>query len=205
MAKTYRIETERLVIRCYQPQDAKLLKEAIDVSIEHLKPWLTWATDEPEPLQSKIDRLQRFRGQFDLGVDFIFGIFSKDESELIGSTGLHNRIGDDAREIGYWISVEHVKRGYALENVMALVKVGFELEGLDRIEIHCAPQNIGSRRIPEKLGFTHEGTLRRRIPTENGQNDDEMIWTLFADEYQRCAWKDIPIRAFDVVGNLLSV
>ena len=34
----YRIETERLVLRCYEPDDAPLLKEAVDESIEHLLP-----------------------------------------------------------------------------------------------------------------------------------------------------------------------
>jgi len=44
----YRIETERLVIRCYEPRDAPLLKEAIDSSLEHLQPWMPWALDEPQ-------------------------------------------------------------------------------------------------------------------------------------------------------------
>ncbi len=32
LAKTYKIETERLVIRCYKPKDAELLKISIDES-----------------------------------------------------------------------------------------------------------------------------------------------------------------------------
>ena len=36
----YRIETGRLVLRCYEPDDAPLLKEAVDASIEHLLPWM---------------------------------------------------------------------------------------------------------------------------------------------------------------------
>src|ERR1700759_5294954 len=36
----YRIETERLVLRCWNPADAEALKEAVDASIEHLLPWM---------------------------------------------------------------------------------------------------------------------------------------------------------------------
>lgn len=40
MAQTYRIETERLTIRCYPPKDARLLKTAIEESLDHLSPWM---------------------------------------------------------------------------------------------------------------------------------------------------------------------
>ena len=87
LAKTYKIETERLIIRCYEPKDAKLLKQSIDESLEHLIPWMPWAKNEPESLANKMGRLRKCRGQFDLGLDYTFGIFSKDEKKLIGSTG----------------------------------------------------------------------------------------------------------------------
>jgi len=35
----YRIHTSRLVLRCWHPQDAPLLKAAIDTNLEHLRPW----------------------------------------------------------------------------------------------------------------------------------------------------------------------
>jgi hypothetical protein len=46
----YRILTPRLVIRCWNPVDAPLLKEAVDSSIDHLKPFMPWAHQEPTPL-----------------------------------------------------------------------------------------------------------------------------------------------------------
>ena len=57
----YRIETERLVIRCYEPRDASLLKEAIDSSLEHLRPWMPWAHQEPQTLEQKMELIRRFR------------------------------------------------------------------------------------------------------------------------------------------------
>ena len=37
-APPYRIETDRLVIRCYDPRDSAPSQEAVDASIEHLRP-----------------------------------------------------------------------------------------------------------------------------------------------------------------------
>ena len=58
----YRIETDRLVIRCYDPKDAFLVKESVDESIEHLRPWLPWAQHEPTDIEAQIDLL-RTRGR----------------------------------------------------------------------------------------------------------------------------------------------
>ena len=69
LAKTYKIETERLLIRCYEPSDAKLLKISVDESVAHLLPWMPWAQNEPETIETKMDRPRKFRGQFDLGID----------------------------------------------------------------------------------------------------------------------------------------
>ena len=44
----YRIETDRLIIRCYNPEDADLLAKSIWESLEHLKPWMPWVHSEPE-------------------------------------------------------------------------------------------------------------------------------------------------------------
>jgi|688.fasta_scaffold1724391_2 hypothetical protein len=39
LVKTYRIETERLVLRCYQPSDTPVLKKSLDDSLPELLPW----------------------------------------------------------------------------------------------------------------------------------------------------------------------
>jgi RimJ/RimL family protein N-acetyltransferase len=68
-APPYRIETKRLVLRCWDPRDAQRLKEAVDSSVEHLRPWMPWAVHEPQPLEQKVGLLQRFRAQFEIRVD----------------------------------------------------------------------------------------------------------------------------------------
>ena len=106
----YRILTPRLCLRCWNPEDAPALKAAVDASREHLKPWMPWAQVE-ESLEGHLKRLQQERAKFDLDQDFTYAIFNRDESQVLGSTGLHTRLGAHAREIGYWIHVDHIGRG----------------------------------------------------------------------------------------------
>ena len=195
----YRVVTSRLVIRCWEPADAPLLKAAIDASIEHLLPWMPWAANEPTDIDTKIALIRRFRGQFDLGQDFTYGIFDREETQALGGTGLHTRLGSDAREIGYWVRADGINRGVATETAGALTRVAFEVDKLDRVEIHCDADNVRSASVPRKLGFTHEATLRRR--RVGGKVRDTMVWTLLADEYPTSHAAQIEIEAFDVIGR----
>jgi RimJ/RimL family protein N-acetyltransferase len=197
----YRIATRRLIVRCYHPQDAPLLKIAVDESLDHLRPWMPWAADHPQELQVIIERLRQFRGKFDLGQDFVYGIFDPQESKLLGGTGLHTRLGPEAREIGYWIHKDYINQGLATETSAALTRVAFEIDGVQRVEIHCASENKRSASVPRKLGFTHEATLRQRIPFGDEPRRDSMIWTLFAAEYPTSPAASAPIAAYDAAGR----
>lgn len=198
----YRIETERLVIRCYEPADAPLLKEVMDSSLEHLRPWMPWVEQEPQTLEEKTALLKGFRVAFDSGENFVYGIFSADELELLGGTGLHPRTGPGGFDIGYFVRAAATRRGIATESAAALTRVGFEVCGADRIEIHIDPRNEASLGVPRKLGYFEEATLRRRLPSPEGEPlRDVTIFTLFREDFDPSIAPDI--RAFDARGERL--
>jgi len=179
----YRIRTPRLVLRCWDPADAPQLKEAVDSSVEHLRAWMPWAESEPRPLEEKVALLRHFRGAFDLDQEFVYGIFSADESEVVGGSGLHRRVGEDAFEIGYWIRESQIGQGLATEASAALTRVAFEVCAVDRVEIRVDPENVRSLAVPRKLGYVEEATLRRRLPPKEGEPGlrDVTVFTIFRD------------------------
>ena len=199
----YRITTERLVVRCWDPGDAPLLKEAVDSSLEHLRRWLPWAHNEPQTVAAKVALLRRFRARFDLDEDFVYGILEPSERRVLGGTGLHTRVGPYAREIGYWIRADEEGRGYATEAVAALTRVGFEVDDLERIEIHCEPANSRSAGIPRRLGYTHEATLRGRVRDADNRPRDVQVFTMFAEAYPSSPAARASARAFDATGARL--
>lgn len=197
--RTYRIETERLVIRCYKLEDAPAFWESISASREHLLPYMGWA-ELPMDLEERIGFLRKAIANYHLGKDGMLAIWDKTETTFIGSTGYHDRVKGNATEIGYWIDARQTGKGYVTEAVSALTKVAFEVEGWDRVEIHNVPENEVSAKIPRKLGYTHEATLKLRLPMQGGPGD-EMIWSLFRQEYDHLPIKDMPIKAFDAIGR----
>jgi len=197
------VVTERLVARCWEPTDAPLLKEAVDSSLEHLRPWMPWARDEPQTLPQKVQLLKAFRSQFDRGENFVYGLFSADESEVVGGSGLHPRAGDSiSLEIGYWIRASAVGRGYATEASAALARVGLEVCGADRIDIRVDPANERSAAVPRKLGFVEEARLRRRLISVPGEEPrDAVIFSLFRDGLSGSPVAAAQVEAFDAAGT----
>lgn len=200
----YRIVTERTVIRCWDPRDAPLLKDAIDVSLAHLSPWLPWAAREPTSITEKIALLRRFRGEFDLEQDQVYGVFDAEERIVLGGTGLHARSDEtDVREIGYWIRADRTRQGLTTEVAAALVRVGFEVHDLHRIDIRCDPRNEASARVAAKLGFVHEATLRlRQLPGATSPRDT-MIWSLLGTEYATSPAADAKLSACGAAGETI--
>ena len=196
----YRIETKRLLVRCYDPSDAGMLAESVTENVEHLRPWMPWVYNEPEPIEQKIQRLKRFRGLFDLGQDFVYGIFNPENTKLLGGTGLHTRLGERELEIGYWIHKDYINQGLVTESTSALIRVAFEILHVHRLEIHCNPANFASAAVPRKLGFHHEGTLRAKTQFLDGWSDS-MIWGLLEWEYPDSPASKTDIKVFDADGQ----
>jgi RimJ/RimL family protein N-acetyltransferase len=192
-------------VRCWEPADAPLLKDAVDSSLEHLRPWLPWAHELPMPLEETVELLRGFRGQFDLGQEFVYAIFSADESEAVGGTGLHTRRGEGVFEIGYWIRASRAGQGLTTEATAALTRVAFELCGAARVEIRADPKNAPSLAIPRKLGFVEEGTLRRVAHGPDGTpfEGDAVVFALLRNELAGTPAASARLDAFDAAGRPL--
>lgn len=178
-----------------------MLSAAIEQSLDHLLPWAPWAKQEPLSLKDRIELLRVWRGNFDHGLDFQFGIFDPAESQVLGCARLNTHHGDELREIGYWIHKAHINQGLATEVSAALTRVAFEIDQVKRVEIHCDPKNVRSASVPRKLGFIHEATLHNRVENTEGKLRDSMIWTLFAEDYSSSPSARAEIQAFDVIGR----
>ena len=200
----YRVETPRVIVRCWTPEDAPAAKKAEDESREHLRTFMLWADRGPESLGEVIDKLRLFRSWFDAGEDFLFGAFSKDDGSCIGGAGLHPRVGKGGIEIGYWVHAGHVRKGIATEMAGGLTRAAFELGRMRWVEIRTATQNIASAAVPTKLGFVHEATLKERLELPNGAIADAQVFTLLARDYDASAAKRIPFTAFDGAGRKLT-
>ena len=197
----YRIETARLLLRCWEPADAPRLCEALAENLEHLRPWLPWVALEPEPVDAKLLKLQQWRAEFDQNKEFRFGIFDRATSQVLGSIGLHNRIGAGALEIGYWLRGQSTRQGYATEAAAAMVRIGFQVMKLRRMEIHCDPRNVASAGVPRRLSFHPALTIMNQCHDPDMNPRNTSIWVLRAATFAQSTAAKQEVRAFDALGR----
>lgn len=171
-----KIIIDDLTLRCFQKDDASLVKEAIDSNLKHLRKFLDWAHKEPQPLKIKIEKVYKWEKEYKENIDYTIGIFKNEE--LIGSCGLHNRLKGNALEIGYWIVEDEINKGYATKTVLALTKLAFDYIQLDRIEIHMYKNNLASKKIPEKLNY------KKMLDYSFEDEDDSSWYVLHKKEYE---------------------
>ena len=95
----YRVETQRLVLRCWSPEDAPELRRALDDSDQYLRPWIPFMKDEPRNLEQTIDWVRMHRSNFDSDQMYRYGVFLRESGELIGENMLLSRVGPGGLEV----------------------------------------------------------------------------------------------------------
>jgi RimJ/RimL family protein N-acetyltransferase len=147
-------------MRAWSAADAPLLRAALEASESHLRAWTPWVVDGRVPGLSLEARLARHASAFAGGEEWVYGIFSPDEREVLGGCGLYPRVGPNAVEIGYWLGAAHTGRGLATAAARALTHIAFDAPVVERVEIRCDPRNVASARVPGRLGYTVDESVK---------------------------------------------
>lgn len=171
----------RFRLRRWVEDDAERLGAAIAASIEHLRPWMAWISEEPMSHDDRRALIRKWDELHRTGRETVYGVIAVDahgaEGEAIGGSGLHRRSTDDAGrvEIGYWVAAAHAGRGIATEVAAALTTAAFTTPGITEVAIGHVASNVRSARVPEKLGFTK---LDDPDPARHGQPEPTVLWVI---------------------------
>lgn len=112
--------------------------------------------------------------------DWLTWAITEDGGPALGwvTLGAHR---DGVRELGYVLHRDFWGQGYAREAVATVIDHGFAAMGLRRIFADCDPDNAGSIRLLESLGFRREGHLRGEWETHLGIRDSLIFGLLSAE------------------------
>ena len=154
-----RLTGEHVALRPYRDGDADALLALYG------DPEVTrWWSHEPwADRQQAIDYLERMRRDRLSSEFYPWAITLNADDVLIGTAALYEIDRTHKRGmIGYSLSPSMQGHGYAGDALRLLLDFAWTTLDLQRIEADTDPENTASRRLLERLGFTLEGSLRKR-------------------------------------------
>lgn len=148
------LETERLLLRRFTPDDVDNLV-ALDADPAVMR-YLSGGAPTPREMIER-DVLPRWLAYYDRAPGFgHWAAVARAGWEFLGWFGFHPTVGDDPAEVelGYRLRQAAWGKGYATEGSRALIRRGFTELGVRRVIASTYEDNIGSRRVMEKVGLT---------------------------------------------------
>jgi ribosomal-protein-alanine N-acetyltransferase len=174
------LESERLIYREVTPEDIEdIFKIYSDPEVAKY--------DWYKPIDTKDDALSiinRFRGEFKDKEEITWGVARKSDNKIIGYCCLGDFDDDSIRsQIGYGFNRCEWNKGYATEAINILVKFGFEVMNLNRIEAEVTLGNDASIKVLKKANFIQEGIFRERTIMK-GEFVDDVILAIIKRNYR---------------------
>lgn len=168
------LTTARLVLRQLREDDAAALFAVLsDPDV------MTWWSSGPH--QSPAETEDYVKGNAAEGRGYTCWAITAADDVALGWVILIDG-KPDVKEIGYILHRNHWSRGVAAEAVSRVIDYGFGDLNLRRIFADTDPENPGSIRLLERLGFQREGRLRSEWETHIGVRDS-LIYGLLRDEW----------------------
>lgn len=136
---------------------------------------------KPTTLLEASSEVQYCRNLFYTKRGIYWTIAKKSDNTMVGAIGIY--INDTHRrgEITYDLSKQYWRQGIMQKAIIAVVRYALTHMDLDRIEAVTRHENTASTQLLEKVGFIHEGTLKK-YRYFNGKTWDVEMFAITAIE-----------------------
>ncbi len=119
------------------------------------------------------------------GTCAVWKIVDKQTGKTAGSTRIAEISTHDERgQIGWtWIGKEFQGTGLNKAMKLEILKFGFEVLNLNRIELKADERNMQSQKAMLKMGATEEGVLRQHLKLHNGFIRNSIYFSVLKSEW----------------------
>ncbi|RSL31759.1 N-acetyltransferase [Salibacterium salarium] len=172
------LQTKRLLLRKLQQDDLHAVFNY--ASRTEVSRFMLW--DTHQSTQDTQQFLNISYEKYEKGEVAPFAIEEKSSGRLIGTIDFvwwDKEHG--VAELGYVLTPDYWGQGFIPEAAERLVQFGFDKMDLFRIEARCYETNTNSTRVMEKIGMSHEGTLRGRMLVK-GERQNILLYSLLKNE-----------------------
>ena len=152
-----KLHTERLLLRPMHPTDAE---DMFDYArLPEVTKYLLWK--EHEDIGYTRDYLNYVSNRYCVGNFYDWSIIELKSGKMIGTCGFTKiDTTNNSAEIGYVLNPDFHRKGFGSEAVKEILKFGFEVLCVNRIEARFMQGNEASLALMKSVGMTFEGYLR---------------------------------------------
>lgn len=170
-----------LELRLLTEGHSQLLFDLIERNRAYLRGWLPWV-DGARTLDNTRRLIRASLRQHARNEGMNVGIWY--HNQLVGVVS-YNYIDHVRRftELGYWLDEAHQGNGIMTTVCRAMTNDAFGRLKLDRVEIRCAVTNQRSRAIPERLGYTIDGTSAQ-LDWTSDHYIETVVYSMSATQWQ---------------------
>ncbi len=175
------LETQRLILRPYTLDDAKLVQLlAGDKEIAKT----TLLIPHPYGDGEAEKWISTHKSSFEKKESVTFAIVSKPDNLLIGGIGLTLTMNHERAEMGYWLGKDFWNQGFTSEAGKAVLDYGFEEFKLNRIDAHHFHNNPSSGKVLQKIGMKYEGRQAQYIK-KWGEFLDILMYGFLREDWEK--------------------
>ena len=141
-----------------------------------IRRWMGWDDRLPDEIEARAN-IERAARAWEEGRWAVFRIADAATDEIIG--GVNLSFGDhEIAEVSYFVRASARGRGVATRAVALVARWALEELGIERIELRVHPENVASRRVAERAGFTREGVERSSRAWPDGTRFDSILYSM---------------------------
>jgi len=176
-----RLETQRLVLRKLTMRDAQdIYSYSRDPLVAKHVLW-----DAHTSIYDSRSYLRFMLRKYRMGAAASWGIEWKATGQIIGTIGfMWIQFENASAEAGYSLARAYWNQGIMTEALQALIRYGFDVLNLNRIEAQHETDNPASGSVMRKCGMVKEGTLRQRL-LNKGRFVDVDLYAILRKDYHR--------------------
>ncbi|MGD8828199.1 MAG: GNAT family N-acetyltransferase [Gammaproteobacteria bacterium] len=145
----FRIDTARLVIRAWRPED----RPAMERWVADSEMMRYMSNGEPWPRERVDETLARQARNLEIHGACMGAVELRETGDAIGICGLQPHDIPGQFELGWWIWKDYWGRGLATEAARGAANWGFQIMALPYLVAIAHPDNVASIRVMEKIGM----------------------------------------------------
>ena len=181
-----RIDTDRLILRCYHPDDGPLYYAVSQNNRLHL------ARYESDNVVMSIESqlhaesvVRELAAEWIKRSCFFMGVFDRETDEFVAQIYIGPVSWDVPEfEIGFFADKDHEGRGYVTEAVHAALGFIFDHLKAHRVRLECDDTNVRSQRVAERCGMIKDGDIRENKRNADGTLSGTLHYGLLKSEFE---------------------